>query len=76
MASREKDLPFFAVILMSGLQGAGKTTSAAKLALRLKNKNGKKVLNAGKIALNSGGRPVKKKDQRNNPLQTNSVTVE
>ena len=39
-------------------------------------KNGKKVLNAGKIALNSGGRPVKKKDQRNNPFQTNSVTVE
>ncbi len=33
-----------AVILMAGLQGAGKTTSAAKLALRLKNKHGKKVL--------------------------------
>ena len=32
------------VILMAGLQGAGKTTSAAKLALKLKNKNGKKVL--------------------------------
>ncbi len=31
------------VILMVGLQGAGKTTSAGKLALRLK-KNGKKVL--------------------------------
>src|SRR3989338_1505484 len=33
-----------AVILMVGLQGAGKTTSAAKLALRLKNKNHKKIL--------------------------------
>lgn len=32
------------VILMVGLQGAGKTTSAAKLALKLKKKNGKKVL--------------------------------
>ena len=31
-------------ILMVGLQGSGKTTSAAKLALRLKNKNKKKVL--------------------------------
>ncbi len=33
-----------AVILMAGLQGAGKTTSAAKLALKLKTKSGKKVL--------------------------------
>ena len=32
------------VILMAGLQAAGKTTSAAKLAARLKNKNHKKVL--------------------------------
>ena len=32
------------IILMVGLQGAGKTTSSAKLALRLKNKNHKKVL--------------------------------
>lgn len=32
------------VILMVGLQGAGKTTSSAKLALRLKNKNHKRVL--------------------------------
>ncbi|MDX2083344.1 MAG: signal recognition particle protein [Rickettsiales bacterium] len=32
------------VILMVGLQGAGKTTSSGKLALRLKNKNHKKVL--------------------------------
>jgi signal recognition particle subunit SRP54 len=32
------------VILMAGLQGAGKTTSSAKLALRLKNRNHKKVL--------------------------------
>ena len=31
-------------VLMVGLQGSGKTTSAAKLALRLKNKNKKKVL--------------------------------
>jgi signal recognition particle subunit SRP54 len=32
------------VILMVGLQAAGKTTTAGKLALRLKNKNHKKVL--------------------------------
>src|SRR3989338_617920 len=33
-----------AVIMLIGLQGAGKTTSAAKLALRFKNKNSKKTL--------------------------------
>ncbi len=33
-----------AVILMSGLQGSGKTTLSAKLAFHLKNKRGKKVL--------------------------------
>ena len=32
------------IILMTGLQASGKTTSSAKLALRLKNKNHKKVL--------------------------------
>jgi signal recognition particle subunit SRP54 len=32
------------VILMVGLQGAGKTTTSGKLALRFKNKNHKKVL--------------------------------
>lgn len=32
-----------AIILMAGLQGAGKTTSAAKLARRLKEKDDKKV---------------------------------
>lgn len=32
------------VILMAGLQGSGKTTSTGKLALRLKNKQNKKVL--------------------------------
>ncbi len=32
------------IILMAGLQAAGKTTTAAKLALRLKKKNHKKVL--------------------------------
>lgn len=32
------------VIMMAGLQGAGKTTSAAKIALRLHKKNGKKTL--------------------------------
>jgi signal recognition particle subunit SRP54 len=32
------------IILMVGLQGAGKTTSSAKLANRLKNKNKKRVL--------------------------------
>jgi signal recognition particle subunit SRP54 len=32
------------IILMAGLQAAGKTTSSAKLAARLKNKNGKRVL--------------------------------
>lgn len=33
-----------ACVLMVGLQGSGKTTSAAKIANRLKNKNKKKVL--------------------------------
>lgn len=33
-----------AIILLSGLQGSGKTTFAGKLANRLKNKNGKKVM--------------------------------
>ncbi len=33
-----------AILMLVGLQGAGKTTSAAKIALRLKNKNHKKVL--------------------------------
>ncbi len=32
------------IILMVGLQGAGKTTTSGKLALRFKNKNHKKVL--------------------------------
>lgn len=32
------------VILMVGLQGSGKTTSTGKLALRLKNRYGKKIL--------------------------------
>ena len=34
-------------ILMVGLQGSGKTTTTAKLAFRLKNKDRKKVLVAG-----------------------------
>jgi len=38
----EKAKPLF--IVMCGLQGAGKTTSVAKLAMRLKNKYSKKVL--------------------------------
>lgn len=33
-----------AVVMLLGLQGSGKTTSSAKLALRLKNKDKKKVL--------------------------------
>ncbi len=33
-----------AVILMAGLQGSGKTTTAAKLALKLKEREGKKVM--------------------------------
>ena len=33
-----------AVIMMVGLQGSGKTTSTAKIALRLKNKQKKKIL--------------------------------
>ncbi len=44
--SLKVDGPGQHVILMAGLQGSGKTTSAAKLALRLK-KSGKKVLLAG-----------------------------
>jgi signal recognition particle subunit SRP54 len=35
------------VVMMVGLQGSGKTTSAAKIALRLKNRDKKKVLLAG-----------------------------
>ena len=35
-----------APILMVGLQGSGKTTTSAKLAKRLKEKNGKRVLMA------------------------------
>ncbi|MFI4949227.1 MAG: signal recognition particle protein [Alphaproteobacteria bacterium] len=35
------------VILLVGLQGSGKTTTAAKIALRLKNRERKKVLMAG-----------------------------
>ena len=35
-----------AVILMAGLQGSGKTTSSAKIALRLKDKERKKILMA------------------------------
>lgn len=38
----EKAKPLF--ILLTGLQGSGKTTTSAKLALRLKNKYSKKVL--------------------------------
>jgi signal recognition particle subunit SRP54 len=34
-------------ILLVGLQGSGKTTTAAKIALRLKNRERKKVLMAG-----------------------------
>src|SRR4051812_5836246 len=33
-----------AVVMMIGLQGSGKTTTAAKIALRLKNRDRKKVL--------------------------------
>src|SRR5688572_5364256 len=33
-----------AVVMMVGLQGSGKTTTTAKLAKRLKEKNGKKVM--------------------------------
>src|SRR5579863_8920002 len=35
------------VVLLVGLQGSGKTTTAAKIALRLKNRERKKVLMAG-----------------------------
>lgn len=38
------NVPAPAVIMMVGLQGSGKTTSAGKLANRLKTKQGKKVL--------------------------------
>ena len=40
------NVPTPMVILMAGLQGSGKTTTAAKLALRLKNAERKKVLMA------------------------------
>ena len=38
------NVPVPAVIMMAGLQGSGKTTSAAKLALHLRRKKGKRVL--------------------------------
>lgn len=48
LGSEKKEINFEAkppiVILMIGLQGAGKTTTSAKLANRLKLKNGKKIL--------------------------------
>ncbi len=48
LGSEKKEINFEAkppiVILMVGLQGAGKTTTSAKLANRLKLKNGKKIL--------------------------------
>jgi signal recognition particle subunit SRP54 len=48
LGSEKSEIDFNAkppiIILMVGLQGAGKTTSSGKLALRLKNKNHKKVL--------------------------------
>ena len=48
LGSEKSEINFAAktpiVILMVGLQAAGKTTSSGKLALRLKNKNHKKVL--------------------------------
>jgi len=48
LGSKKSELNFNtkppAIIMLVGLQGAGKTTSAGKLALRLKNKNHKKVL--------------------------------
>ena len=39
-----------AVILMAGLQGAGKTTSVAKLALWLKNRCGLRVMDQNRAA--------------------------
>jgi signal recognition particle subunit SRP54 len=48
LGSEKSEIDFNAkppiVILMVGLQGAGKTTSSGKLALRFKNKNHKKTL--------------------------------
>lgn len=48
LGSEHQELNFAAtppvVILMAGLQGSGKTTTTGKLALRLKNKQHKKVL--------------------------------
>jgi len=48
LGSEKSEINFAAktpiIILMVGLQAAGKTTSSGKLALRLKNKNHKKVL--------------------------------
>ena len=43
-AELKLNYPSPVVILIAGLQGAGKTTTAAKLALRLKQKHQKKVL--------------------------------
>ncbi len=48
MGSRNEDLnlnaPAPAVVLMAGLQGSGKTTTTAKLALLLRERKGKKVM--------------------------------
>lgn len=48
LGSEKSEIDFNAkppvIILMVGLQGAGKTTTTAKLALRFKNKNRKKTL--------------------------------
>ncbi len=48
MGAEDSELSFKmqppAVILLAGLQGAGKTTTAAKLAKRLSDKNGKRVM--------------------------------
>ena len=59
------------VILMAGLQGAGKTTSAAKLGLKLKSKHGKKVL----VASLDAYRPAAKEQLEQKRKATNQNNI-
>ncbi|HBZ33953.1 MAG TPA: signal recognition particle protein [Bacteroidales bacterium] len=76
------------VILMSGLQGSGKTTFSGKLALMLKNKRGKKVLLVAcdvyrpaaieqlTVLGEQIGVPVFKNEEEKNPVKIAMAAVE
>lgn len=63
-----------AIILFVGLQGSGKTTSCAKIALKLKNKNHKKIL----LASLDSYRPAAKKQLEllANKIEVDSLAIE